>query len=89
MSTAGAALRTTDLSTKMEITIMSQLADTIRTIFEEHLNESIHRFVKLHADMFSGYFRRSHQDQPLSSFFSSSAMSAKGFLPTSNVQAGR
>ena len=81
MSTAGAALRTTDLSMKMEITIVSQLADTIRTIFEEHLNESVHRFVKSHADMFSGYFRRSLQDQRLSSFFFSSAISAKRFSP--------
>ena len=51
MSTAGAALRTMDLSTNMEITIMSRLADTIRTTFEQHLNESVHRFVQ-----FSGYF---------------------------------
>ena len=47
MSTAGAALRTTGLSMNMEITIMSRLADTIRTTFEQHLNESVHRFVQI------------------------------------------
>ena len=41
-----------DLSTILEITIMSQLADTIPTISEQHLNESVRRYVKSHADMF-------------------------------------
>lgn len=54
MSTAGAASRTIDLSTKKGTTSLSQFADTIPTTFEQHLNESLHRFVKSHADTFLG-----------------------------------
>ena len=50
MSTAGAALRTTDQSTKKEITITNLLADIIRTISEQHLKEPDHGLKKSHAN---------------------------------------
>ena len=45
MNTAGAALRIRQLSTILVMTIMSHLADTIPATFEQHLKESVHRFV--------------------------------------------
>ena len=62
-------LRAVDLSTRMGILITNRLTDTIQIIFECHLNESVPRFLKSHADMLLGYFRMfvvesSHLDAP-------------------------
>lgn len=61
MSTAGAVLRAMDPSTTKG-TIMNQLADTIRTIFERYLDESVYFRIPLSKRA----YKRSCQRQPLS-----------------------
>lgn len=62
MSTAGAVLWAMDPSRTKGTITMNQLADTIRTIFERYLDESVYFRIPLSKRA----YKRSCQRQPLS-----------------------
>ena len=90
MSTAGAALLITDELTNTATTIMNQLANIIRTTFEQHLKESGHGFVKSHVNIIIRFLSSPRRVQEsiqeilskISHYlFLSSAMSVNGSCP--------